>query len=91
MLESVKQDVVSAEECAFVADCLMRKYGRSGSGRASALRLLGAYLIFKQSGLTGLHRYGFSRDSILLYLEKLRDAGLLTRPAGSPPTSSKLG
>jgi len=59
------------------ADSLMRRYGRSGSGRASALRLLGAYVIYQQDGAGGLRRMGFSRDSIVLYLDKLRDAGLL--------------
>ena len=52
----------------------MKRYGRNGSGRASALRLLGAYLVFKTEGSAGLRKHGFSRPSIQLYRDKLADA-----------------
>ena len=57
----------------------MKHYGRSGSGRGSALRLLGAYIIYKQKGASGLREFGFSRESVAHYIEKLHDVGLLTR------------
>jgi hypothetical protein len=59
------------------ADSLVARFGRSGPGRASALRLLGAYVVYRQEGISGLRRLGFSRDSVLLYLDKMREAGLL--------------
>lgn len=59
------------------ADSLIARFGRSGPGRASALRLLGAYVVYRQEGISGLRRLGFSRDSVLLYLDKMREAGLL--------------
>jgi hypothetical protein len=65
------------EDLKKVADSLMARFGGSGSGRASALRLLGAYVVYKEEGAGGLRRLGFSRDSVLLYLEKMRAAGLL--------------
>jgi len=65
-------------ELRLAADSLIERYGRSGSGRACALRLLGAYVVYKEEGIGGLRRLGFSRDSVLLYLDKMRDAGLLT-------------
>jgi len=68
---------VTAEQWTAAADRLMRKYGRNGSGRASALRLVGVYFIYKQGGHAALRQYGFSRNSITLYLERLADAGLL--------------
>ena len=61
-----------------VTDKLMRAYGRSGSGRASALRLISVYFLYRQTGYAGLRRYGFSRGSIALYMEKLREAGVLS-------------
>jgi len=58
---------------------LIDHYGRSGSGRSSALRLLGAYIIYKERGAAGLRAAGFSRNSITMYLEKLNDVGLLQK------------
>jgi hypothetical protein len=58
-------------------DRLIQHYGKSGSGRGSALRLLGAYVIYKERGAAGLRDAGFSRNSIANYIEKLSDAGLL--------------
>jgi len=69
---------VTTEQWNAAADKLMNKYGRNGSGRASALRLVGVYFIYRQGGYAALRQYGFSRNSILLYLEKLTDAGVLT-------------
>ena len=63
-------------DLAEVVDRLTRRYGRSGSGRASALRLIGAYVVFQTEGGAGLRRRGFSRDSIQLYRDKLREAGV---------------
>ncbi|BDI31441.1 hypothetical protein CCAX7_34920 [Capsulimonas corticalis] len=60
-------DILSA------VDKIIGKYGRSGSGRASALRLIGAYVIIETEGISGLRKRGFSRGSIQLYLEKLHD------------------
>ncbi len=57
-------------------DCLTQRYGRSGSGRGSVLRLLGAYLILQTEGGAGLRRRGYSRDSIQLYRDKLVEAGV---------------
>ena len=57
-------------------DRLTKRYGRSGAGRASMLRLIGAYMIFQTEGGVGLRKRGFSRDSIQLYREKLREAGI---------------
>jgi hypothetical protein len=73
-----QQSFVTAEQWADVADKLMRKYGRNGSGRASALRLVGVYFLYRQGGYAALKKYGFSRNSIQLYLEKLTDAGVLS-------------
>ena len=69
---------VTAVQWTAAADKLMEKYGRNGSGRASALRLVGVYFLYKQGGYAALRDYGFSRNSIMLYLEKLTDAGVLT-------------
>ncbi len=69
---------VTADQWSEAADKLMEKYGRNGSGRASALRLVGVYFLYKQGGYAALRNYGFSRNSITLYLEKLADAGVLT-------------
>jgi hypothetical protein len=60
------------------ADRLMDHFGKSGSGRGSALRLLGAFLIYRQRGIAGLRSAGFSRDSINNYIEKLIEVGLLS-------------
>jgi hypothetical protein len=60
------------------ADKLMDKYGKNGSGRASALRLVGVYILYRQGGYAALRNYGFSRQSIQMYLEKLTDAGVLS-------------
>ena len=60
-------------------DRLLHRYGRSGSGRASALRLIGAYIIFQTEGGAGFRRRGYSRDSIQLYRDKLYDAGVHVR------------
>jgi hypothetical protein len=57
-------------------DRLTRRYGRSGSGRASVLRLIGAYMIFKTEGGSGFRKRGYSRDSIQLYRDKLLEAGV---------------
>ena len=70
------EQTMSADEMDRVVEVLMQNYGRSGSGRASALRLLGAYMVYRKAGYAGLRKFGFSRDSILLYVQKLRDAGL---------------
>ena len=59
-----------------VMDRLIHRYGRSGSGRASALRLIGAYMIFQTEGGAGFRKRGFSRDSVQLYRDRLRDAGV---------------
>ena len=61
------------------ADRLMDHFGRSGSGRGSSLRLLGAYIIYRNRGVAGLRAMGFSRNSIVNYIEKLHEVGLLTR------------
>jgi hypothetical protein len=58
-------------------DILMEHYGHNGSGRGSALRLLGVYVIYKSRGAAGLRAAGFSRNSITMYIEKLHDVGLL--------------
>ena len=57
-------------------DKIVARYGRSGSGRASALRLIGAYVVFQTEGAAGLRRRGFSRMSIQLYRDKLADANV---------------
>jgi hypothetical protein len=62
-----------------VYDKLAARYGRSGSGRASTLRLIGAYMILCSEGPAGLRRRGFSRMSIQLYRDKLVDAGVQLR------------
>jgi hypothetical protein len=59
-----------------VMDRIMTRYGRSGSGRASALRLIGVYVVLQMEGAAGLRRRGFSRMSIQLYREKLADANV---------------
>jgi hypothetical protein len=69
---------ITNEQWSRAAEKLMQKYGRNGSGRASALRLVGVYFIYKQGGFTALRQYGFSRNSIQMYLEKLSDAGVLS-------------
>ncbi len=66
-----------SDQWSAAAEKLMKKYGASGSGRASALRLVGVYFLYRQGGYAMLRRYGFSRNSIQLYIEKLRDAGVL--------------
>ncbi|HEX5322701.1 MAG TPA: hypothetical protein VFW40_02865 [Capsulimonadaceae bacterium] len=76
-MSDVSKTLESSGELKKIADSLMARYGRSGPGRASALRLLGAYVVYKEEGVGGLRRLGFSRDSVLLYLDKMRDAGLL--------------
>ena len=76
-MSDVSKPLNADSELKKVADSLMARFGGSGSGRASALRLLGAYVVYKTEGAGGLRRLGFSRDSVLLYLEKMRDAGLL--------------
>jgi hypothetical protein len=75
---AVKMDKIPQEsdEIAEVMDRLILHYGRSGSGRASVLRLIGAYILFQSEGGAGLRRRGFSRDSIRLYRDKLHDAGV---------------
>ena len=60
-------------------DKIAARYGRSGSGRASTLRLIGAYMILKDEGPAGLRRRGFSRMSIQLYRDKLIEAGIRLR------------
>ena len=67
---------VSHSEIVEVMDRIAARYGRSGSGRASTLRLLGAYLVLQMEGSAGLRRRGFSRMSIQLYREKLADANV---------------
>jgi hypothetical protein len=57
-------------------DRLIQKYGRSGSGRASVLRLMGTYIIFQTEGGAGFRKRGYSRDSIQLYRDKLYEAGV---------------
>ena len=57
----------------------MDHFGRSGSGRGSSLRLLGAYVIYKKRGAAGLRAVGFSRNSIIHYIEKLNEVGLLSK------------
>ncbi|MDR3707294.1 MAG: hypothetical protein P4L33_03260 [Capsulimonadaceae bacterium] len=57
----------------------MEHFGRSGSGRGSALRLLGAYFIYKERGAAGLRAAGFSRNSVVHYIEKLHEVGLLSK------------
>jgi hypothetical protein len=57
----------------------MDHFGRSGSGRGSSLRLLGAYVIYKKRGAAGLRAVGFSRNSIIHYIEKLNEVGLLNK------------
>ncbi len=59
-----------------VVDNIMARYGRSGSGRASALRLIGVYVILKLEGPPGLRRRGFSRMSIQMYRDKLNDSNV---------------
>ena len=78
--------VEAPSELKKAAESLMARYGRSGSGRASALRLLGAYVVYKEEGIGGLRRLGFSRDSVLLYLDKMRDAGLLHSDTNRSPS-----
>jgi hypothetical protein len=68
--------MISLEDFSEVTARIMKKYGRNGSGRASALRLLGAYLIFKTEGSAGFRKHGFSRPSIQLYRDKLADANV---------------
>ena len=65
-----------SDDFSAVVDMIMAKYGRTGSGRASALRLIGAYLIFKNEGPGGFRQRGFNRMSLQLYREKLRDANI---------------
>jgi hypothetical protein len=67
---------IDAQEMVDVMDRIMQRYGRSGSGRASALRLIGAYVILQLEGPPGLRRRGLSRMSIQLYRDKLADAGV---------------
>lgn len=67
---------VSQSEILDVMDKIVARYGRSGSGRASALRLIGAFVVFQAEGAAGLRRRGFSRMSIQLYRDKLADAGV---------------
>jgi len=67
---------ISPSEILDVMDKIVARYGRSGSGRASALRLIGAYVVFQAEGAAGLRRRGFSRMSIQLYREKLADANI---------------
>ena len=69
-------DGTSPNEILAVMDKIIARYGRSGSGRASALRLIGAYVVFQSEGAAGLRRRGFSRMSIQLYRDKLADAGI---------------
>lgn len=67
---------ISESEMTDIIDRIMQVYGRSGSGRASALRLIGAYVILQLEGSSGLRRRGFSRMSIQLYRDKLNEAGI---------------
>lgn len=67
---------VSDNEILQVMDRIVARYGRSGSGRASALRLIGAYVLFQTEGAAGFRKRGFSRMSVQLYREKLADAGV---------------
>lgn len=41
------------------------------------MRLLTAYLIYRRRGSAGLRDAGFSRNSVMHYLEKLHEVGLL--------------
>ena len=79
MLQETLPSPPPTEEFTAVADLIMQRYGQSGSGRASALRLIGAYLILQTEGPRGLRQRGFSRDSIQLYRDKLREAGIRVR------------
>ena len=75
-LSAIEQTDHVACQLVEVMDCLTQRYGRSGSGRASILRLVGAYMIFQTEGAAGFRKRGFSRDSVQLYREKLREAGV---------------
>jgi hypothetical protein len=70
---------VNDNELIDVMDRIVSKYGRSGSGRASALRLIGAYLVFQLEGPSGFRKRGFSRMSVQLYRDKLNDANVKVR------------
>lgn len=73
------QGDVSERELIDVMDKIVARYGRSGSGRASALRLIGAYLVFQLEGAGGFRKRGFSRLSVQLYRDKLADANVRVR------------
>jgi len=74
-LDSEKNGL-DAGELSEAIERIVKMYGRSGSGRASALRLVGAYVIFQTEGPAGFRKRGFSRMSIQLYRDKLNDAGV---------------
>ena len=70
---------LEADELGEAIERILKMYGRSGSGRASALRLIGAFVIFQTEGPAGFRKRGFSRMSIQLYRDKLNDAGVRIR------------
>ncbi len=74
-----ENNAVDSKELSDAIERIVRMYGRSGSGRASALRLIGAYVIFQTEGPAGFRKRGFSRMSIQLYRDKLNDAGVRIR------------
>lgn len=74
-----ENNAVDSGELSDAIERIVRMYGRSGSGRASALRLIGAYVIFQTEGPAGFRKRGFSRMSIQLYRDKLNDAGVRIR------------